>query len=270
MSSAPGTPDTPPITGLLVIDKPLGLTSMAVCRKVRGRLVAGGAPKRVKVGHGGTLDPLATGVLVILVGRATRLCEQVMHGAKAYRATIDLAHTSPTDDLESEPIPTEITTQPTEADIVRTLEAFTGTIDQHPPAHSAVKVDGQRAYTRARAGDEERPPARPVRIDALRIVHYEWPELILDIDCGRGVYIRSLARDLGTALNTGGMLTALRRTRVGEFTDLDAIQLDDLPSPLDPHTLPVPPVLRDALDRPRRADQSLGSGSGDSPASDAG
>jgi tRNA pseudouridine55 synthase len=153
--------DADPIAGVLPIDKPEGPTSMAVCARVRAALRAGGAPKRIKVGHGGTLDPLATGLVVVLVGPATRLCDQVMAGEKRYTAEIDLRHTSPTDDRESEPVPAEVAGEPGLADIEAVLPSFTGRIMQAPPAHSAMKVGGKRAYELARAGEIDRLEPRP-------------------------------------------------------------------------------------------------------------
>mgnify|MGYP006421022847 CR=1 FL=1 len=216
---------------------------MGVCRVVRAKLRAGGAPKRVKVGHGGTLDPLATGVLVVLVGRATRLQDSVMGTDKGYRATIDLAHVSESDDMEREPEPVAVETAPDRDAIVRVLDRFVGVIEQAPPAHSAVKIGGKRAYQHARAGRAIAPDARPVRIDAIEIVSYAFPELVVEVHCGKGTYIRSLARDIGAALGTGGMLAGLVRTRVGRFTLEDAARLDDLPASIDPWSLGVPGFL---------------------------
>lgn len=229
--------EPPPIAGVLLIDKPLRLTSMAVCAKIRGKLRAGGAPKRTKVGHGGTLDPLATGLLVILIGKATRLCEQVMADDKEYLATIDLAHVSPTDDLESTPQPVDIAHIPDRAEVDRALAAFVGVIDQVPPAHSAMWVAGQRAYDLARRGHDPGLKARPVRIDAIEILRYDSPTLEVRVTCGKGTYIRGLARDIGKALGTGGMLTALRRTRIGAFRIENAQTLDALGHVLNPSSL---------------------------------
>ncbi len=234
---------TPSPTGLLVIDKPYGRTSTGICTVVKGRLRAGGAPKRVKVGHGGTLDPLASGVLVILVGKATKLCNEVMAGEKGYLADVDLGVSSPTDDLESEPIPTPGAEPVSRVGIERALEGFIGTIQQKPPAHSAVKIGGKRSYHLARAGDGPEPEARPVEIHEIAIASYDWPRVTLDIRCGKGVYIRSLARDLGAALGVGGMLGGLRRTRVGRFLIEDAITLDDLPDPLAQEDLLITPEV---------------------------
>lgn len=237
--TTPSHPDPPPIDAMMVIDKPLGFTSMQVCARVRGKLKAGGAPKRIKVGHGGTLDPLATGVLVILIGKATKRCAQIMDGAKRYTATVDLLRTSPTDDLEGETEVFPVEHEPDRAHIDEVLSTFIGVIDQRPPAHSAMKVDGERAYTLARAGKLDRLEPRPVRIDAIDVIEYVWPNLTIDVRCGKGTYIRSLARDIGQRLGTGGVLTALRRTQVGQFSIEEALSLDELPKTLDPWDLPA-------------------------------
>lgn len=216
-------------SGILVIDKPLGKTSRAMCTLVRTRLRRGGALKWVKVGHGGTLDPLATGVVVILVGRATRQCDAVMAGEKEYIAEIDLAHVSPTDDLEAEPEAVQIARKPTINDIERACGAFTGVIEQIPPAHSAMKVGGRRAYELARRGEDPGLIARPVEIHAIEVLEYSFPRLRIGVRCGKGTYIRSLARDLGRRLGVGGMLVGLRRTRVGRFSIEASVRPEDLP-----------------------------------------
>lgn len=240
---AQSTP-TPTPTGLLVIDKPLRRSSMDMCRIVRRRLVLAGAPKRVKVGHGGTLDPLATGLLVILVGKATPLCEVVMQGQKVYETTIDLSAFSTTDDAEGERTVINVPTPPTREQIAAALPAFIGDIQQTPPIYSAIKVDGQRSYDLARAGKSVTLAARTVRIDDIQIAAYAWPMLTLTITCGKGVYIRSLARDLGTALGTGGALAALRRTRIGRWTIDQAVTPEKLPATMTvADLLPVPSDL---------------------------
>jgi len=227
-----GEPSSASPTGLLIVDKPEGPTSMDVCRRVRARLRAGGAPKRVKVGHGGTLDPLATGVLVVLVGKATKLCDQIMAGEKRYLAEVDLSQSSTTDDREGERTVAEVERPPSREEVEAACARFVGTVEQVPPAYSAIKVDGERAYRRARAGDAPKLEARPVVIHAIELLQYEWPIATVDVRCGKGVYIRSLARDLGAALGVGGMLQSLRRTAVGEFTVDRATPLDDLPDPM--------------------------------------
>ncbi len=218
-----------PICGLLIIDKPLGPSSMAACARVRSALRRGGAPKRVKVGHGGTLDPLATGVLVVLCGKATPLCNRVMAGEKRYEARVDLSAFTTTDDREGERTEVAVDRPPSEDGVREALGSFVGEVMQRPPAFSAMKVGGRRAYALARAGEVVQLEPRPVTIHAIDLMAYDWPVVDLDIRCGKGVYIRSLARDLGTALGTGGSLAALRRTAVGRFTIDRAIALDDLP-----------------------------------------
>ncbi|MHA7813907.1 MAG: tRNA pseudouridine(55) synthase TruB [Phycisphaerales bacterium] len=237
-----------PIEGVITIDKPLGLSSMQVCAIVRGKLKAGGAPKRVKVGHGGTLDPLASGVLVVLVGKATKRCDQVMGGIKHYETTIDLSRLSSTDDLEGDMTQVEVEREPTIEDAQRACALWTGTVMQIPPKYSAIKVNGKRAYAMARKGETVELKPRPVRIDSIRIIEYAWPMLTLDIACGKGTYIRSLGRDIGNAMGAGGVLTGLRRIRVGRFGIEDAVTLEELPDPMDPWSLTLDPALFEDAD----------------------
>lgn len=209
---------------MLVLDKPLGMLSARAVAIVRKR--TGGA----KVGHAGTLDPLATGVLVLCLGSATKRIEALMGEEKEYLAEVDLSVVSPSDDLETEPEPVPVERIPTLREVEAACARFVGEIAQRPPTYSAVHVGGQRAYDLARAGRmAERPAAKRVRIDSIRVVRYEWPRLTLDVQTGKGVYIRSLARDLGEALGVGGMLRGLRRTRVGPFRAEDAMTLDAMP-----------------------------------------
>lgn len=229
--------EVPTPTGMMVIDKPERITSMHVCRIVRGKLVGGGAPKRVKVGHAGTLDPLATGVMVILIGKATKLCDTMMAGEKRYLAGIDLSAVSSTDDREGQITPVPVASPPPLEAVRGVCSQFVGRIMQRPPSHSAIWVDGKRAYKLARAAEMGRGeaielPERPVDVHEITLVSYEWPRLVLDIRCGKGTYIRSLARDLGTRLDTGGMLESLRRTAVGRFRIEQAVSTHDLPDTL--------------------------------------
>lgn len=214
----PGPISPEKLDGLLVVDKPLAWTSMDVVRVVRRSVRAGRA--RHKVGHAGTLDPLATGVVLICVGKATKRVNRLMDQAKVYETTIDLSAFTATDDAEADQPRQEVVvdTPPTRQDIDRALAAMTGMIMQTPPKFSAIRVDGRRAYDAARAGDKVKLTSRPVRIDAIQVLGYAWPTLDLRITCGKGTYIRSIARDLGKALGTGGYLTALRRTASGRFT----------------------------------------------------
>jgi tRNA pseudouridine55 synthase len=219
--------------GLLVVDKPLGPTSMDVCRRVKGKLRAGGAPKGVKVGHGGTLDPLASGVLVVLVGReATRLCDVIMQGTKVYQTTVDLSQLSTTDDAEGERTMFPVEHPPNITDVRAACAQWTGTVMQRPPIYSAMKVGGRRSYQLAREDKAVELAPRPVRIDAISVLEYEWPMLELRVVCGKGTYIRSLGRDIGSVMGVGGMLTALRREAVGPFTIDKAIPWDALPQPI--------------------------------------
>jgi len=242
--SKPQPPFPEPVRGLLVIDKPEGPSSMHVCARVRSALRRGGAPKRVKVGHGGTLDPLATGLLVVLCGKATPLCNRIMAGEKRYEAKVDLSAFTTSDDREGERTEVAIQQPPTEARVVDALADFVGNIMQRPPAYSAMKVGGRRAYALARQGKEVQLEPRPVTIHSIELASYNWPFVDLDIRSGKGVYIRSIARDLGIALGTGGSLAALRRTAVGRFDIDQAIPLNDLPVMLSPSDLlPVEAVF---------------------------
>ncbi len=243
----------PDLNGLLILDKPLTATSARCCGIMRKRSSGG------KVGHAGTLDPLATGVLVLCLGKATKLSERVMGTGKAYRAAVDLSARSASDDLETEPEPVDVAPhdRPTRQGIESLLEReFTGVIQQAPPTFSAVHIDGKRAYTLARAGKAPEMERRPVRIDAVTVAEYRWPLLELDIACGKGTYIRSLARDIGLALRTGGMLTALRRTRVGPFTAEQAFTMNAVPRLEAEHLIPFEASveLLDAWDE-RQAEQ---------------
>lgn len=238
MTSDP-TPISP--TGLLIIDKHQGPTSMQVCANVRARLRRAGAPKRVKVGHAGTLDPLATGVLVVLIGKATKLCDRFMGGEKEYEAVIDLSGRTATDDAEGEVTLIDVPVPPTRERVEEAVRAFVGVIMQSPPAFSAVHVDGERAYALARKGEAPVLPPRPVVVREFRVDSYEWPLVRATIVCAKGTYIRSLARDLGTALGVGGFLAGLRRTRVGAFRVTEAVMLASLPDALSQaDLLPVP------------------------------
>lgn len=214
------------MSGIVVVDKPSGWTSHDVVGRVR-RLAG-----TRKVGHAGTLDPMATGVLVVGVGRATRLLGHLAGTTKSYDATIRLGATTTTDDAEGEVGRTEDASGLDRAEIEGAAATFVGDIEQVPSAVSAIKVDGKRAYARVRAGEAVTLSARPVRVDDFTIhdVRPEPPYLDVDatVACSSGTYVRALARDLGAALGVGGHLTALRRTRVGAFTLDDAKTLDEL------------------------------------------
>jgi tRNA pseudouridine55 synthase len=211
------------LAGILVVDKASGPTSMQVVAAVRRR--AGG----VRTGHAGTLDPLATGVLVLALGRATKIIRQLMATEKRYRTRIDLSAFTSTDDLEGSRREVAVQRPPEGAEIRAALARFTGDILQRPPAHSAVKVAGRRAYQLARRGRTPEIEPRPVEVHAIEVLEYDWPLLELDLRCGKGVYVRALARDLGEALRTGGHCVSIRRTAVGPFTLDLARPLDALP-----------------------------------------
>ncbi len=192
-----------------------------------------------KVGHGGTLDPLAEGVLPIAVGRATRLLPYLPEG-KAYRAVIRFGLTTTTDDLEGEILTQQVADRLTVEDIAACLPKFEGTIDQVPPAFSAIQVQGQRLYDLARKGRVVTPPSRMVTIYNLTVQHWqlgEQPELTLDIDCGPGTYIRSIARDLGDRLGTGATLAHLTRTHSGGFDSSHSLTLETVTNLLEKQTL---------------------------------
>lgn len=204
------------ITGeIIAIDKPLKWTSFDVVKRVRGAIQRRMSLRRFKVGHAGTLDPLATGVLLICTGRATRSIESLQNGSKEYVAKIALGATTPSYDLETEVNATYPTDHITEAMVRDVLPKFTGRIMQVPPIFSAVKVEGKRAYQYAREGDEVKLKAKPLEISELELLHFSPTEIEVRIVCSKGTYIRALARDLGEALHSGAHLTALRRTRVG-------------------------------------------------------
>jgi tRNA pseudouridine55 synthase len=207
--------------GLLVLDKPAGMTSRDAVD-----LASRWWPRQTRIGHTGTLDPLATGVLVLCFGAATRLAEYVQALEKVYRAGIVLGTESTTDDAEGQLSPWNVTAPPSAERLEAVLQGFVGTTQQIPPAHSAAKVAGRRAYALARQGRAVTLSARPVSIYALTILEYTYPRLSLEVCCGKGTYIRALARDLGARLECGAYLESLRRTRVGHFTVEDAISLN--------------------------------------------
>ncbi|GAB6052294.1 tRNA pseudouridine(55) synthase TruB [Magnetospira thiophila] len=211
-----------PIHGWLIIDKPLGMTSNAVVGQVR-RLT-----NAAKVGHGGTLDPLASGVLPLALGEATKTVSYVMDGTKIYHFTIRWGIERSTDDAEGE-ITRTSDKRPTEAEIHQALKGFIGTIAQVPPKFSAVKVEGQRAYALARADKEVELSSRPVRIDRFQLLEMiDDDHAAFEVESGKGAYMRSLARDLALAVGTVGHVARLRRISVGAFTEETAISLDKL------------------------------------------
>jgi tRNA pseudouridine55 synthase len=212
---------SPGFHGLLVLDKPPGITSRdAVDRAQRW------FPRGTRVGHTGTLDPLATGVLVLCVGHATRLTEYVQAMGKVYVAVVRLGARSTTDDAEGPITPAAVDRPPGRWELDGALPSFIGHVRQVPPAYSAAKLAGQRAYDLARQGQEPDLAPRTVRVDRIDVLEFDYPDLRLEVRCGKGTYIRSLARDLGEALGCGAYLTGLRRTSVGSFTSVDAVPPD--------------------------------------------
>lgn len=201
-----------PLTGIVVLDKPPGLTSRRALDRV-ARLV-----KPAKAGHAGTLDPLATGVLVVCIGRATKLIEYVQAQPKRYRATFRLGVTSDTEDATGVVTPLASPPIPTLEAIARAAASLRGEIMQRPSAFSALKVEGRRAYDLARKGHSVELAARPVTVYELQIFAYEYPEVRLEVLCSGGTYVRALGRDLAEAVGTGAIMTALERTAVGPFT----------------------------------------------------
>lgn len=216
------------ISGEIIgIDKPLGWTSFDVVKKVRGAIQRRLHLKKFKVGHAGTLDPLATGVLIICTGRGTRDIDRLQNGDKEYVAVIRFGATTPSYDLEKEIDQTYPWEHITEEMIKSVLPRFQGKIMQVPPVFSAVKVDGKRAYKFARKGAEVELKPKLLEIKEIEIVDWKAPDLTLRIVCSKGTYIRALARDLGESLQSGAHLIGLRRERVGEFSIDKCMKIDD-------------------------------------------
>ncbi len=211
---------------VILIDKPYDWTSFDVVRKIRNLI------RIKKIGHAGTLDPLATGLLILCTGKYTKRINEYMSREKEYTGTIMLGAVTPTYDLESIPEQFKDISAITEDQIRKTTELFTGEIMQKPPAYSAIKKDGKRAYELARRGKEVELEARPVTISAFDII-YEAPLVKFTIVCSTGTYIRSIAHDLGQALGCGGYLDSLCRTRIGEFYLNDAKTIDQFQSELN-------------------------------------
>lgn len=219
----------------IALDKPLTWSSFSLVNKFRCEACRYLGIKKLKVGHAGTLDPLATGVMILCTGKHTKRIDELQAGRKEYIADIRLGQTTPTFDLETEPdayFPTEHITREAVEEV---LKDFIGTIEQVPPAFSAVKVDGRRAYDLARKGRDFELKAKTLVIDELELLHYDLPHLRIRVVCSKGTYIRALARDIGTALGSGGHLTALQRTRVGDFTLDQCFRVEDIQAFLREH-----------------------------------
>ena len=221
--------------GIIVLDKPAGMSSARAVARVKHIL-----PRGTKVGHAGTLDPFATGVLILLIGKATRQCERIMSQRKTYDATIKLGATTATDDPDSPEQPHGDAAPVDRAALEAALKPFVGEIEQRPPVYSALKIAGRRACDRVRDGEEIEVKPRKVQVYLIDLLDYAWPLVNVRIDCGRGTYIRSIARDVGEALHVGGYLTQLRRTRVGRFDLAKALTLSSLtPEEIQRHLHPA-------------------------------
>ena len=253
-----------PIEGeIFCVDKPLHMTSFTVVKKIRSALRRQLNTPNVRVGHAGTLDPLASGVLIICTGRKTKIIEQLQAGVKEYIADVKLGETTPSFDLETEVDATFEWKHITRQQVERSLqEKFTGTIEQVPPKFSACKIDGKPAYVLARKGKEVEIKAKTLVIDEIELLDCRLPAaptLKIRVVCSKGTYIRALARDIGEALGSGAHLTSLRRTRVGDVKIDDCSQIEDLLQQLD-HAQYVMPdeaedrrITRERIDNKRRA-----------------
>lgn len=224
---------------ILYFDKPLRWTSFAVVNKIRYHISRKLGVKKIKVGHAGTLDPLATGVMIICTGKATRRIEEFQYHTKEYIATLQLGATTPSYDLEKEIDATYPTEHITREMVEEVLQQFKGTIEQIPPAFSACKVDGKRAYDLARKGDEVELKPKTLVIDEIELLECNLPEIKIRVVCSKGTYIRALARDIGEALQSGAHLTGLIRTRVGEVRLEDCMQVEDFPEWLEQQKIEV-------------------------------
>lgn len=249
-STTPASSPPPAWAGYLVVDKPIGLSSMDVVRRVRwsaSRSQGGGRVTKTKCGHAGTLDPLATGVVICCVGKATKTIDRFMDLTKEYEAQVDLTAFTTSEDREGER--TEVTPahgEPTREQVAAACASFVGeSVEQIPPRFSAIHIEGRRAYELARAGEDVKMRPRWVRIDAVDLLDYAWPIATIRVVCGKGTYIRALGRDLGVALGTGGHLASLRRTAIGPYRVEDAFPLDRYgKEPMDAGDLqPVPEAL---------------------------
>ncbi len=208
------------LEGILLIDKPTGLTSHDVVDRVRRKL------KMKRIGHAGTLDPMATGLLILLVGKATKLSQYLMSLDKVYEGTITLGSTTNTYDGEGEVMTTKPVPELTDADVQATLNTFIGDQYQTPPMFSAVKINGQPLYKLARKGQEIEREPRFIRISRFDLTRFESPEVDFSLDCTKGTYVRSLANDIGEKLDCGGYLSSLRRTASDRFNIKDSIELE--------------------------------------------
>lgn len=222
-----------PWCGLVVVDKPRGLSSMDVVYRVRRSASRGAGVKKTKCGHAGTLDPLATGVVVCGIGKATKSLDRLMGLTKVYEAAVDLSAFTTTEDREGPRTEVAVAEPPTREAVASACAAMVGeSVEQVPPRFSAIHIDGRRAYELARNGEHVKMRPRFVRIDAIELLAYDWPTATIRVTCGKGTYIRSIGRDLGVALGTGGHLASLRRLAVGEFRVEAATPIERFETPL--------------------------------------
>ena len=226
----------------IYINKPYGMTSFGALAYVRTRLSKALHVKRLKTGHAGTLDPLATGVLILCTGKKTKEIERLQLNIKEYTATLQLGATTPSYDMEHEVNATYPTEHITREQIERVLVGFIGDIQQVPPSYSACKVGGDRAYDLKRKGKDVELKAKTVHVDEIELTAFDpqTMQMSIRVVCGKGTYIRSLARDIGRALDSGAYLTALCRTRLGNVRIEDCITLDDFPAWLEQQEIEVP------------------------------
>jgi tRNA pseudouridine55 synthase len=232
--------DEKTMDGLLIVDKPEGITSAGAVGRVKHALA-----EPTKVGHAGTLDPFASGVLLVMIGKATRYCERLMDKPKQYICTIKLGYNTATDDSESPEQPVDVR-EVSEKAVREALCAFVGQIRQRPPAFSALKVGGKRSYQIARAGQPVLLEPRIITIYSMELKDYSWPFLELSVTCGRGTYIRALARDIGFTLGTGAYCKKLRRLAIGKYCTESGISPEGLTdSQIRAHLIPL-----SAIDEP--------------------
>lgn len=228
---------------IIYIDKPLHWTSFDVVKRIRLRILRRIKQKKLKVGHAGTLDPLATGVMIICTGRATKRIEEFQYQTKEYIATLRLGATTPSFDLETEIDGVYPHEHITRESVERTLPRFVGSIMQIPPSYSACKVDGRRAYDMARKGQAVDLKPKELVIDEIELLSCELPEIKIRVVCSKGTYIRALARDIGEALGSGAHLVGLIRTRVGDVTLADCLSVEQVADMIN--HIDVEPVLEE-------------------------
>ncbi len=234
------------LSGILFLDKPFGWTSRRAVNEVI-RLFTPPGSKKIKAGHAGTLDPLATGMLPILLGDATRFAEMGLSADKSYQFTLDLSYQTDSLDCEGEVTGTFNTTIG-EAELYEVIESFVGEQEQMPPVYSAIRVDGKRAHELARKGKDVALTARPVAIHQLELIHFEFPEATLRVSCSKGTYVRSLARDIGGKLGMGGCVTALRRLSTGGWPEAMMVTIDEVMERREASLLPLAMWLREFPD----------------------